>query len=77
MNISIYLPDDLKNRFESYVRVKGITKNAAVRNAVELLLKNEKKASWGSWMDDFRGDPTVKELDYYRSELREPDQNIF
>ncbi|MCG8321880.1 MAG: ribbon-helix-helix domain-containing protein [Cytophagales bacterium] len=77
MNISVYLPDNLKNRSESYIRSKGITKNAAIRNAIELLLKQEKKASWGPWMDNFKGDSAFKPFEAYRSELEEPRQDIF
>lgn len=77
MNISIYLPGNLKNRLESYVKRKRITKNAAIRNAIELLLNQEKKASWGSWINNFKGDPAVKSFESYRSELKKPRQDIF
>ena len=35
MNFTVYLPDDLKRRFDSYVNNKGLTTNAAIRKAVE------------------------------------------
>ena len=43
MNISVYLPNNLKERFESYIKSKGITKNVAIRKAVELLLSHDKR----------------------------------
>ncbi len=43
MNILVYLPDNLKDRFEAYIKSKGTTKNAAIRKAIELLLNQEKK----------------------------------
>ena len=77
MNISVYLPDNLKSRLESYISMKGITKNAAIRNAIELLLKQEKNASWGAWMDNFKGDPAFKSFESNRSALEKPRQDIF
>lgn len=77
MNISVYLPDNLKVRFDSYVKNKEITANGAIRKAIELLLKQDKKSRWGVWMDDFQGDPSFKALDSYRSDLKAPNQNIF
>ena len=76
MNISVYLPNNLKSRFESYIKSKGITRNAAIRNAIELFLKQEKKASWGSWINSFKGDPEIKNFESYRSELKEPKSDI-
>ena len=43
MNVSVYLPNNLRSRFESYIKSKGITRNAAICNAIELLLKTGKK----------------------------------
>lgn len=77
MNISVYLPNNLKTRFESYIKSKGITKNAAIRGAIELLLKQEKKVSWGSWMDNFKGDSEFKNIESFRVELKEPKRDIF
>jgi len=77
MNISVYLPDDLKNRLESYIKSKGISKNAAIRRAVEILLKQEKEASWGAWMKNFKGDPSLKAFESHRSGLKKPNENIF
>ncbi len=77
MNISVYLPDSLKSRFDSYVKSKEITANGAIRKAIELLLKQDKKSTWGSWMDDFQGDPSFKALDSYRSDLKTPNKQIF
>jgi len=77
MNISVYLPHSLMDRFQSYIKSKGTTKNAAIREAVELLLREDKNASWGSWIDDFTGDPSLESFESYRSELKEPNQKIF
>ena len=77
MNISVYLPVHLKDRFDSYVKNREITANGAIRKAIELLLKQDKKSTWGSWMDDFKGDPSFKDLDSYRSDLKAPSKNIF
>jgi len=77
MNISVYLPDNLKSRFDSYVKSKEITANGAIRKAIELLLKQDEKSTWGSWMDDFKGDTSFKDLDSYRADLKAPNQHIF
>ena len=77
MNISVCLPGSLKDRLDSYANSKGITKNAAVRNAIELLLEQEKTSSWGSWMDHFTRDPSVGNFELNRSELEAPRKDIF
>ena len=77
MNISVYLPNNLKERIESYIKSKGITKNVAIRKAVELLLSHDNKASLGSWIDDLKGDPSMQGFESYRSELKKPDEHSF
>ena len=77
MNISVCLLGNLKDRLDSYANSKSITKNAAVRNVIELLLEQEKTSSWGSWMDHFSGDPSVGNFELNRSELEAPRKDIF
>lgn len=77
MNLSVYLPDNLKNELESFVAQNKTTKNAAIRMAVEMLLNQERKTHWGEWMSDFQGDPAIKEFESFRSELKEPTQELF
>ena len=77
MNISVYLPDNLKNRFDSYVKKKGLTTNAAIRKAVELLLKQEKKSTWGDWIDHIEPDTEFPSVNKLRKDLMPPKENIF
>ncbi|WP_425392732.1 ribbon-helix-helix domain-containing protein [Ekhidna sp.] len=77
MNMSIYLPNKLKEQFEAYVQSKGISRSAAFRKAIELLLKQDKKTSWGSWMDKFEGDGTIEPFEKSRGDLKAPNPDIF
>lgn len=77
MNISIYLPDSLKSQMEAYAKRQGISKNATVRRAIELLLQQEQTISWGKWIDDFTDDPAFVTFESYRTELKEPSSDIF
>ncbi|WKN40738.1 CopG family transcriptional regulator [Tunicatimonas pelagia] len=77
MNISIYLPEALKIQIDSYAKNKGISKNAAIRRAIEQLLQREQKSSWGTWIDKLVDEPTLDRFESYRSELKSPRDDIF
>lgn len=77
MNISVYLPDSLKNRFDSYVKNKGLTTNAAIRKAVELLLTQEKKSTWGDWINHIEPDAEFPSVDDLRKDLIPPKETFF
>lgn len=47
MDISVYLPDQLKAQFDAYVKKKNTSRNTAIRKAVELLLRQRKKEQMG------------------------------
>ena len=77
MNISVYLPETLKASFDVYVKSNGITQNAAVRKAIELLLEKESKQKWGNWINQLGGDndfPTLKEI---RDDQKPPREDFF
>lgn len=77
MNISIYLPDKLKQKLDRYATDKGISKNAAIRKAVEILLTQEKQKAWGSWIEGFDGDQSVEAFESHRQNLKKPNEAIF
>lgn len=77
MNISVYLPDTLKSRFDSYVKNKGMTTNGAIRQAVELLLKNDTNKKWGDWVNDLKPDPEFPNVEDLRKDLKPPKEDIF
>lgn len=77
MNISVYLPDGLKARFDSYVKNKGLTTSGAIREAVELLLKREANKKWGNWIDKLEPDPEFPSIDEIRMDLKEPREKLF
>lgn len=77
MNLSVYLPEALQSRFESYTKSKGITRNAAIRNAIELLLSQEKKVTWDDWIDQIKPNEDFEPFESYRSELTPPREDIF
>lgn len=77
MNISVYLPDTLKSRFDSYVKKKGMTTNGAIRKAVELLLKNESNKKWGDWINQLEPDPDFPSIKDLRMDLKPPKEDLF
>lgn len=77
MNISVYLPDSLKSRFDSYVKNKGMTTNGAIRKAVELLLKNESNKNWGDWINQLEPDPDFPSIEDLRMDLKPPKEDLF
>ena len=77
MNLSIYLPNKLKEQFEAYVQNKGISRSAAFRKAIELLLKQDKNTSWGKWMEKFESDPSLEPFEKSRDQLKAPNKDIF
>ena len=77
MNISIYLPAPLKSQIESYAKREGMSKNAAIRRAIEQLLQQERTVSWGKWIDNLSADSTLVDFESYRSELKAPSEDIF
>lgn len=77
MNISVYLPNKLKSRLDSYIKDKGLTTNAAIRKAVELLLYKEKKAAWGDWINHIEPDTEFRSVDELRKDLILPKETIF
>ncbi|MEM6644124.1 MAG: hypothetical protein AAF616_14180, partial [Bacteroidota bacterium] len=72
----VYLPDELKSRFDSYVKRKGLTTNGAIRRAVELLLKNESNKSWGNWINELEPDPDFPSVEALRTGLKSPEENL-
>ena len=77
MNISIDLPDSLKSQVESYAERQGMSEDATIRRAIEQLVEQEKNVCWGTWIDNLTADTTLTNFESYRSELREPRQEIF
>lgn len=72
MNISVYIPDNLKDELESYVTHKGINKNAAIRKAIELLLKQEKQSAWGDWINHITPNEELPSVEDLRKDLLPP-----
>ncbi len=77
MNISVYLPNHLKRRFDVYIRNNGITQNAAIRKAIELLLKNDSNKKWGDWVNQLEPDAGFPDIEEIRRDLKPPKENIF
>lgn len=77
MNISVYLPDSLKSRFDVFVKKKGMTTNGAIRKAVELLLKSESDKKWGDWINRLEPDPDFPSIEDLRMDLKPPKEDLF
>ncbi len=77
MNISVYLPDALKIRFDSYLEKEGMNTNDAIRKAVELLLKNENSKNWGRWINQLEPDPEFPSIEELRNDLKTPKEDLF
>lgn len=72
MNISVYLPDKLKTELDNYVQEKHTNKNAVIREALELLLKQEKKRTWGDWINHIEPDDQLPTIETLRKDLVPP-----
>ncbi len=77
MDMTVYLPDTLKAQIDSYAKSKGISKNEAIRRAIEQLLWQEQTASWGTWINNLASDSALDNFESYRSELKEPQEDVF
>ena len=77
MNISVYLPDSLKSRFDAFVKKKGMTRNGAIRKAVELMLKDESNKKWGGWINQLEPDPDFPDIEDLRIDLKPPKEDLF
>ena len=77
MNLSVYLPDSLKAKFDSYVKNEGMTRNGAIRKAVELLLKTESNKKWGDWINQLEPDANFPSIEDLRSDLKPPPEDPF
>lgn len=77
MNISVYLPDGLKKNFDAYVKNEGITQNAGIRKAIELLLEQESKKQWGNWINELEPDPDFPDVIDLRKDLKPPSEQLF
>ena len=77
MNISVYLPKHLNAKFESFTKRKGISRSAAIRKAIELLLKSEKKSEWGDWLNQLEADQEIEPFESHRKALKPPHNSIF
>lgn len=77
MNISVYLPDNLKSRLDSYVKKRGMTTSGAIQKAVELLLKNESSKKWGDWINQLEPDAEFTSFSDIRMDLNPSKEDIF
>ncbi|MEQ9287683.1 MAG: ribbon-helix-helix domain-containing protein [Cyclobacteriaceae bacterium] len=77
MNISVYLPDNLKSRLDSYVKKRGMTTSGAIQKAVELLLKNESNKKWGDWINQLEPDNQFPSIEDIRMDLNPSKEDIF
>jgi len=77
MNISVYLPDRLKNRLDSFTKDRDMTTNSAIRKAIELLLRKEKDRKWGDWINQLEPDPDFPDIEDIRNDLKLPKENLF
>ena len=76
MNISVYLPDRLKKSLDAYVKTEGISQNAGIRKAVELLLEQEGKKKWGNWLEELEPDPEFPDVNDLRKDLIPPTEHL-
>lgn len=76
MNISLYLPDNLKDELDAYVKDKGINKNSAIRQAIELMLDQEKKRNWGDWINHIEPNNEFPSVENLRKDLSQPGEVI-
>jgi cAMP phosphodiesterase len=76
MNFSIYIPDKLGAKLNTIAAQKHISKNYIVREALEDWLKAHPHKMWPSGFFSFEGLSEVPDFKSYRSELKDPKEDI-
>ena len=78
MNFNVYVEDWIGQQLEQSVQATGKSRNAIIREAIQLWLDQQKKSQWPSEILDFMGVEDAIVFESYRDELTPPnEQELF
>ena len=72
MNFNIYLNDDVGKCLSELARQSGKTRNAVIREAIDLWIARYRCAGWPTAVLEFEGVPDAPKFEGYRDELGRP-----
>jgi hypothetical protein len=70
MHFNIYLDDNLGERLINATKKNHKSRNALIREAVDLWLKTNEKTAWPKQIMAFEGNDSFPALESYRSEFQ-------
>jgi len=75
MHFNIYLDDTLGERLIEATKESHKSRNALIREAVDLWLKTNEKSSWPKQIMEFEGEQDFPAFESHRDELKETNED--
>jgi hypothetical protein len=75
MNFNLYLEEELAQKLRALSRSTGKSRNALIREAVQLLITKKQKAQWSPTILNFQGVSDSTDFETYREELLPPKED--
>lgn len=72
MNFNVYVEDTLGKELEAIAHATGKSRNALIREAIQLWLSQHKKSQWSKAILEFKGVEDSVSFEDYRDELLPP-----
>ena len=60
MNINAYLPDELAEQLDRLADMRGQSRSAVMREALEAYLRRHRAGGWPAEILDWKGDPSAQ-----------------
>jgi Ribbon-helix-helix protein, copG family len=77
MNFNIYVNDELGHKLTSFAQIEGKSRNALIREALDYYFAQKSYITWSDSILDFQGINDFSGFEELRTELKEPDNNVF
>lgn len=77
MHFNIYLDDNLGERLIDATKASHKSRNALIREAIDLWLKTNDKSSWPKQILEFEGDDSFPAFESHRDDLKEVKEDPF
>jgi predicted transcriptional regulator len=74
MNFNLYLEDKLAQKLQALSQSTGKSRNALVREAIQLLISQHQRSQWSSKIFDFQGLTDAICFEAYREEFIPPSE---
>ena len=74
MHFNIYLDDKLGEQLIKATKASDKSRNALIREAIDLWLKTNDKSSWPKQILEFEGESSFPAFESYRDDLKEADE---